>query len=230
MELGKVKEAKDILGIIKPGDTLLIGGFIDNGTPCELIMYLLDNDQIKDVTIVANDTGTDKTPGIGQIIVQKKAKKLIASHIGTNRETGNQMNSGELDVTLVPQGSLIERIRSGGYGLGGVLTKTGLGLKEIEEGKEIIEIDGEDWLLEKPITGDVALVHAKKADTYGNLKFHGSSRNYGVKSCFAADTVIVQVDEIVEEGGIGPDFVDVPGTLVDMIVKTEDIPAGKDVE
>ena len=145
-------------------------------------------------------------------------KKIYASHIGTNKETGRQMSEEETDVILVPQGTLAEQVRAGGYGLGGVLTQTGLGSKEIEEGKQIVEVDGEKWILEKPLKADVALLNCAKADKFGNMIFHGSTQTFNTVMAFAAKTVIVEADEVVEIGELDPDNVRVPGVLVSYIV------------
>ena len=147
----------------------------------------------------------------------KKCKRVITSHIGTNPETGRQMISGELDVELVPQGTLAERVRAGGSGLGGILTPTGVGTV-VEEGKEKITVDGREFLLEKPLRADIALLKAYKADKAGNLVYHRSARNFNPIMAMAADTVIVEVEHIVEVGEIDPDEVMTPGILIDRII------------
>ncbi|MGL5513699.1 MAG: 3-oxoacid CoA-transferase subunit A, partial [Sporomusa sp.] len=147
----------------------------------------------------------------------KQLKKVIVSHIGTNPETGRQMNANELAVELVPQGTLAERIRSGGSGLGGVLTPTGIGTT-IEEGKQKVIIDGSEFLLEKPLKADVALIKADIADKAGNLIYRRSSRNFNPVMATAAEIVIVVVDKIVEIGEIDPDQVMTPGIFIDMII------------
>ena len=220
--MNKIVKKEEILDHINDGDMILVGGFLNCGGPVQMITYILDNKDLKDVTIVANDTGFDDKPGVSEFVTRGVASKVIASHVGTNRETGRKMHSGEMEVELVPQGTLVERIRAGGYGLGGVLTPTGLGLPEVEKGKEVVELNGQKWLYEKPIIGDVALIKANVADKYGNLAFHGSTRNYNIASCFSGRTVIVQADKIVETGEIGPERVEIPGALVDYIVATED--------
>ena len=159
---------------------------------------------------------TDK--GIGKVIVAKLAKKVIASHIGTNPETGRQMNEKEMEVELVPQGTLAERIRAAGAGLGGVLTPTGLGTM-IETGKDRITVDGLEFLLEKPLKADVAILLADMADKSGNLVYRRAARNFNPLMAMAAETVIVVAKTIVETGAIDPDHVMTPGIFVDMIVQ-----------
>ena len=150
--------------------------------------------------------------------VNKQIKHVITSHIGTNRETGNQMNSGEIDVTLVPQGTLIERIRCAGGGLGGVLTPTGIGTI-VEEGKQKITVDGKEYLLETPLKADLALVFATFADKKGNLVHCKAAKNFNMLIPFAADIVIAQANEIVEIGEIDQDDVMTPDAVVDYVVQ-----------
>ncbi|HQC64681.1 MAG TPA: 3-oxoacid CoA-transferase subunit A, partial [Anaerolineaceae bacterium] len=145
-------------------------------------------------------------------------KKIIASHFGTNRETGRQMVEGETEVVLVPQGSLVEKIRAGGNGIGGFLVKTGLGT-EIQKGKEVINVDGVDYLLKKPLRADVAILFANKADENGNLWYHGTTRNFNTVMATAADWVVVEAEEIVPVGAISPNEVVVPGVFIDNIVQ-----------
>jgi len=153
------------------------------------------------------------------MVVNKQLKKIIVSHIGTNKETGRQMNAGELEVELVPQGTLAERIRCGGAGLGGFLTPTGVGTI-IEQGKSRLVLDGKSYLLERPLRADAALLKAWKADTFGNLVFRKAARNFNPLMAMAADLVIVEAEEVVEAGALDPDQVMTPGVLVDMIVES----------
>ena len=200
---------------IKDGDTIMVGGFLAVGTPESLIDALVAKG-VKDLTLICNDTGfVDR--GVGKMVVNKQFKKIIASHIGTNRETGRQMVEGETEVVLVPQGSLVEKIRAGGNGLGGFLVKTGLGT-EIQKGKDVINVDGVDFLLKKPLRADVAILFANKADENGNLWYHGTTRNFNTVMATAADWVVVEADEIVPVGSISPNEVVVPGVFVDNIV------------
>ncbi|MCG7587219.1 3-oxoacid CoA-transferase subunit A, partial [Photobacterium sp. OFAV2-7] len=166
--------------------TIMIGGFMANGAPEGLIDLLLENN-ISNITLISTDTGTPET-GSGRLIKAKRVSKLYASHIGLNPETGNQMNTGTLDVELVPQGTLAERIRAGGAGLGGVLTPTGLGTL-VAENKQVINIDGTDFLLEKPIRADLALIRGSVVDTKGNVFYKRTTQNFNPRMATAADTV-----------------------------------------
>lgn len=201
--------------MIHDGMTIMVGGFLGCKNPFKLVDALVEKG-VKDITLIANDTAFPEV-GIGKLIVNKQVKKLIASHIGTNRETGNQMNSGELEVELVPQGTLAERIRAAGAGLGGVLTPTGIGTV-VAEGKRIIEVDGKEYLLEKPLRADVALIVGAKVDKKGNVRYAKATRNFNPLMATAADLVIVEADEIVEVGELDPDDVMTPGIFVDYIV------------
>ena len=172
---------------------------------------------VKDLTIVCNDTSfADK--GVGKWIVSKQVKKVIASHIGTNPESGKQFNAGETEFELVPQGTLAERIRAAGAGLGGVLTPTGVGTT-VQEGKQVLTVDGKEYILEKPIKADVAIIGATIADKKGNLWYEGSTRNFNPVMATAADVVIVEADKIVEVGEIKPEDVATPHIFVDYIVE-----------
>nr|WP_307775306.1 3-oxoacid CoA-transferase subunit A [uncultured Cetobacterium sp.] len=201
--------------LIKDGSSLMVGGFLKCGSPVEVIEKLLEKGT-KDLTLIANDTSFPDVEK-GKLVVEKRIKKSIVSHIGTNPETGRQMHSGEMEVELVPQGTLAERIRAAGAGLGGILTPTGVGTV-VEQGKEVIEIDGKKFLLEKPLKADVALIYGSKVDSFGNIAFFGSTRNFNTIMATAADTVIVEADEIIE-GHLDPNEIVVPGIYVDYIVK-----------
>lgn len=216
--MNKVTTITQALESVQDGMTVMIGGFLAVGTP-ELLVDALLAKGTKELTVIANDTAfPDK--GIGKLVVNRRLQKAIVSHIGTNPETGRQMNAGELQVELVPQGTLAERIRAGGAGLGGILTPTGLGTM-IAEGKDMIVVDGREYLLEKYLKADVALIKAHTADTAGNLLFHRSARNFNPLMAMAAGTVIVQAENIVEAGHIDPDQVMTPGIVVDWIVRGE---------
>lgn len=200
---------------IHDGMTVMIGGFLGCGTPERMIDKLVELG-IKDLTIIANDTSfPDK--GLGKLIVSKQVKKAIVSHIGTNKETGRQMTAGETEVVLVPQGTLIEQIRAGGVGLGGVLTPTGLGTV-VEEGKQKLTIEGKEYLLELPLRADVAILYGSKVDRKGNVYYNGTTRNFNPIIAMAADLVIVEAVEIVEVGEIPPNDVMTPGVLIHAIV------------
>ena len=213
--MDKLISMHDAVNLVRDGDTIMVGGFLAVGTPDRLIDALIEKG-VKDLTLICNDTGfVDR--GVGKMVVAKMFKKIYASHVGTNKETGRQLLEGETEVILVPQGTLIEQIRAGGFGLGGVLTKTGLGTA-VEEGKDIIEIDGEKYLLEKPMRANIALLYAEKADVKGNLTFHGATRNFNTYMGAAADISIVEAREVVPLGGISQDDVVVPGVFVNHII------------
>mgnify|MGYP001313758341 CR=1 FL=1 len=213
--MSKLISLEDAVNIVRDGDTIMVGGFLGVGTPERLIDALIAKG-VKDLTLICNDTAfVDR--GVGKMVVARMFRKIMASHIGTNRETGRQMMDGETEVVLIPQGTLIEQIRAGGFGLGGILTKTGLGT-EVEKGKTIIEIDGERYLVEKPMRANVALLFAEKADEKGNLTFHGATRNFNSYMCAAADISIVEVQQVVKVGKMCPDEVVVPGVFIDHIV------------
>lgn len=214
--MSKIASLEQVLNEIHDGMTVMVGGFLAVGTPETIVDAVVANG-IKELTVIANDTAfPDK--GIGKLVVNRQLKKIIVSHIGTNPETGRQMNASELEVELVPQGTLAERVRAGGAGLGGILTPTGLGTI-VAAGKVVINVDGQEFLLEKPLKADVALIKAHKADTVGNLIFDRSARNFNPLMAMAAKTVIVEAENIVETGQIDPDQVMTPGILVDWIVK-----------
>lgn len=202
--------------LIPDGSTVLIGGFMGVGSPHRLIDALVARGA-KRLTVIANDTSAPGW-GIGKLISSGCIAKAIVSHIGLNPETQRKMHDGEIEVELVPQGTLVERIRAGGVGLGGVLTPTGLGTL-IEEGKKIIEIDGRSFLFEKPLRGNFALVAAQRADYYGNLEYSLTAQNFNPVMALAADTVIAEPQLIVPVGVIAPDSVRTPGTLVDHLLE-----------
>ncbi|TBL50092.1 acetate CoA-transferase subunit alpha [Hafnia paralvei] len=176
---------------------------------------------VKDLTIIGNDTAFVDT-GVGPLISSGRVKKVIASHIGTNPETGRRMIAGEMLVELVPQGTLIERIRCGGAGLGGFLTPTGVGTV-VEEGKQKIVQNGVEYLLELPLRADLALVHAHTADCSGNLTYQLTARNFNPIIALAADLVIAQADQMVDVGSILPDQVITPGALIDYVVVSPEV-------
>lgn len=216
--MNKLISIDEAIAKIQDGMTIMIGGFLATGTPEALIDALVAKD-VKDLTIVGNDTGfVDR--GIGKLIVNNQVKKAIASHIGTNKETGNKMNSGEMEVELVPQGTLAERVRCGGAGLGGFLTPTGLGTV-VQDGKEVISVDGQEYILEKPLHADVALIFGSKVDKKGNVYYHESTRNFNPLMATAADLVIVEAEEVVEIGELDPNFIMTPHIFVNYIVKGE---------
>ena len=201
---------------VKEGMTVMVGGFLANGTP-NAIVDALAQSGVKNLTLICNDTAyPDK--GVGQLIANKQVKKLFVSHIGTNPCTSEQMNSGELDIEFVPQGTLAERIRSGGAGLGGFLTTTGMGTI-VAEGKPVVCVDGKEYLLEKPLRADIALVGASVGDKSGNLIYKGTSQNFNPLMASAADLVIAEISELVEVGELAPEAVRTPAIFVDYIVE-----------
>lgn len=201
---------------INSRSTVMIGGFLAVGTPEKLVDGLVAKG-VSGLTVIANDTGFPDR-GIGKLVVNRQLERVIVSHIGTNPETGRQMHAGDLQVELSPQGTLAERIRSAGTGLGGVLTPTGLGTV-VAEGKEVVRVDGREFLLEKPLRADVALLKAHRADKAGNLVFRRSARNFNPVMATAAALVIVEAEEIVAVGEIDPDEVMTPGIFVHYIVQ-----------
>jgi len=205
----------DAVAQISNGARLMVGGFMGVGTP-EAIIDELCRQQRGDLTIIANDTAMPGV-GIGKLVSAGLVRKVIASHIGLNPETQRQMLDGRIEVELVPQGTLIERIRAGGHGLGGILTPTGVGTV-VEEGKRKIEVDGRTYLLELPLRADVALVQAFLADYLGNLTYALTMRNFNPVIAMAADRVIVDAEHIVPVGMIPPDQVMTPAPLVDCLI------------
>ncbi|MCH1982416.1 CoA transferase subunit A [Ruminococcus sp. OA3] len=196
----------------------MVGGFLGCGAPNGILDKLIDK-KVSGLTLICNDTAFPDE-GVGKMVVNRQFTRILASHIGTNPETGRQMQNGETQVELIPQGTLAEAVRQGGAGLGGFLTPTGIGTV-VEKGKQVMEIDGRKYLLEKPLRADVALIKAARADKSGNLFLAGATRNFGQIMPPAADLVIVEAEEIVEAGEIGPEHVHVPGIYVDYLVKSK---------
>ena len=201
--------------LFSDGMSVMFGGFLGTGTPAGIVHAMCDAD-LHQLTLIGNDSGRP-LPGVAPLIAERRVSRLIASHIGTNPETGKQMMAGELDVELSPQGTLAERIRCGGAGLGGFLTPTGVGTV-VEEGKSRMTVGGRDYLLELPLRADIAIIKAKRADRLGNLVYDRAARNFNPLVAMAAEVVLVEADEIVEAGEIDPDLVMTPGVLVDYVV------------
>lgn len=202
--------------MIPDGATVLIGGFMAVGSPHRLIDALVRRGP-RGLTVIANDTAMPGK-GIGKLVTAGAVRRLVTSHIGLNPETQAKMLEGEIEVELVPQGTLVERIRAGGVGLGGVLTATGLGTP-VEEGKQVVEVNGARFLLETPLRADFALIAARQADYLGNLQYSLTAHNFNPIMALAADTVIAEPDLIVPVGVIPPDFVKTPGVLVDHLLE-----------
>jgi acetate CoA/acetoacetate CoA-transferase alpha subunit len=203
------------VAMIPDGASLMIGGFMAVGTPERLIDEIVRQGK-RNLTVIANDTAAPGR-GIGKLVDAKLLRKAIVSHIGLNPETQRQMMAGELDVELVPQGTLIERIRAGGHGLGGVLTQTGIGTP-VESGKQRVEVNGKSYLLEVELRADFALVQAFLADYLGNLSYALTARNFNPVMALAAATVIVSADNIVPVGVISPDHIVTPAPVVDYLI------------
>jgi acetate CoA/acetoacetate CoA-transferase alpha subunit len=201
--------------LIPEGASLMIGGFMAVGSPERLIDAIVARGTAG-LTVIANDTAMPGR-GIGKLISAGLVSRVIASHIGLNPETQGKMIAGELTCELVPQGTLIERIRAGGMGLGGVLTPTGLAT-EVEEGKQIVEVQGKRYLIETPLTADFALIGAWQADYVGNLSYMLTAHNFNPIIALAGRTVIAEADAIVPVGVIPPDAVKTPGVLVDHLL------------
>ncbi|AWM85481.1 CoA transferase subunit A [Microvirga sp. 17 mud 1-3] len=211
----KTISLQDAVAMIPAEATLMVGGFMGVGTPEPLIDELV-RQQKRNLTVIANDTAAPGI-GVGKLITAKLLRRAIVSHIGLNPETQQQMLAGDLRVDLVPQGTLSERIRAGGFGLGGILTATGVGTI-VAEGKQTIAIDGRDYLLEPALRADFALVHAFIADYLGNLSYVLTARNFNPLMAMAADTVVVQAENIVPVGVVSPDHVMTPAPVVDYLV------------
>ncbi|MDR3087894.1 MAG: 3-oxoacid CoA-transferase subunit A [Azoarcus sp.] len=229
----KKLEIGQVASFLRDGMTIMYGGFMGNGTPARLMQAILDSG-VKDLTVIGDDTAfsdaTKGPEGIGLLIRNKRVKKVITGHIGLNKEAQRQMLAGEMEIELSPIGTLAERIRAGGSGLGGVLTPTGVGTSVAEDKQDIIlngqkfdtkrtlNINGKDYLLELPLTADLAVLEAVQSDKMGNLVYYGSMRNHNPLMALAAKTVIVEAHDVVEIGYIPPDHVMTPGILVDYIV------------
>jgi len=215
---GKMVSLLEVLPLFCDGQIIMFGGFMGVGTPAGLVRALLDSGA-RDLTLIGNDTASPVT-GVGPLIAQRRVQKVIASHIGTNPETGRQMIAGALEVELVPQGTLAERVRCGGAGLGGVLTRTGVGTL-VADGKPTFTLDDVQYLVELPLRADVALVRARLADPRGNLVYERAARNFNPLIAMAAELVLAEVDEVTPLGGIDPEHVITPGELVDRLVLAE---------
>lgn len=202
--------------LVPDGASIMVGGFMGVGTPRRMIDALVAAGK-KDLTLIANDTAMPGR-GIGKLISARAIKRLVVSHIGLNPETQAQMKDGSLAVELVPQGTLVECIRAGGMGLGAVVTATGVGTG-LEEGKQILEIDGKRYLVERPIRADFAFIAARQADYLGNLEYSLTAQNFNPIMALAADTVIAEPEHIVPVGVIPPDSVRTPAILVDHLIE-----------
>ncbi|MDD3167897.1 MAG: CoA transferase subunit A [Eubacteriales bacterium] len=218
----KIMTAKEAVAPIKNGASIMVGGFMACGTPENLIDALVEKG-VKNLTIICNDAGVPSR-GVGKLLTNGQIKTLIASHVGLNPEVAQRMNTDveedKLECILVPQGTLAERIRAGGTGLGGFLTPTGVGTI-VAEGKQVINIDGRDYLLEKPLKADVALIRGSVTDKFGNTTYNATTRNFNPMMATAAEYVIIGACEIVEVGEIDPNNVVTSGIFVDAIAGGE---------
>ena len=208
--------AADAATLIPDGASLMFGGFMGVGTPERIIDALIAR-SARDLTIIGNDTARPGV-GVGKLIDAGCVACVMVSHIGTNPVTQKKMIAGDIKVELIPQGTLAERIRAGGSGLGGILTPTGVGTV-VQDDKRIIEVSGVEYLLELPLRADFALLHAHEADYNGNLTYRLTATNFNPLMAFAADCVIAEPDEIVPVGVIPPDGVRTPGILVHHLVE-----------
>jgi 3-oxoacid CoA-transferase subunit A len=199
------------------GCTMMSGGFGLCGNPENLITAVLKKN-VKRLTIIANNCGTTEL-GLGVLLKNKQVKKMVSSYVGENKEFERQFLSGELEVELTPQGTLAERIRAGGAGIGGFYVRTGVGT-EVAKGKETKTIDGHEYVLEMPLKADFAIIRAWKADLWGNLQFNKTARNFSPMMCAAAKVTIVEAEHIVPVGEIDPDQVHVPGVYVKRIIQS----------
>ncbi|MDR1194245.1 MAG: CoA transferase subunit A [Peptococcaceae bacterium] len=221
---------KAAAALIPAGAVIMFGGFLGCGNPHRFIVELAELGT-KDLTVICNDGALPNGPdgdefyGVAKLIHNKQVKKLICTHVGTNPEVARQMNEGTLDVSLIPQGSFAEMIRAGGAGLGGVLTPTGYGtiVREASHVHSVVEIDGRHYLLERPLRADYAVVYGYKVDPFGNVWYKGTTRNFSPWMAMAADTVIVEAENLVGAGEIEPENIITPGVLVDYIMTGREV-------
>ncbi len=213
-----VASADQAVEDIPDGATVMVSGFGLCGNP-ENLIAALHRKGVKDLTVISNNCGTTDL-GLGILLKARQLRKIVASYVGENKEFERQVLSGEIEVDLVPQGTLAERIRAGGAGIGGFYTATGVGTK-VAEGKETRVIEGREYLLERPLKADFALVYASKADTWGNLVFDKTTRNFGPMMCAAARVAIVEAPVVVSPGEIPPGAVHTPSIYVKRVVKGE---------
>lgn len=213
--MNKVIPLDQAVAMVQEGSTVMVNGFMAVKTPDTLIDALVARGVGK-LTVITNDASVPGK-GIGKLLTAGLIKKMVASHIGLNPEAAARMHDGTLEVELIPQGTLAERIRCGGAGLGGVLTPTGIGT-EVEEGKQKMVVNGQEYLLEKPLRADIALVRGSVVDTLGNVYYRGTTKNFSLVMAMAADVVIVEAEMLVEPGELDPDLVMTPCLFVDHIV------------
>jgi 3-oxoacid CoA-transferase A subunit len=215
----KVISVEEAAALVGPRSTVMVGGFGLVGSPLTLIEALLSSENATDLTTISNNVG-EPGKGLGRLLLEGKIRRAIGSYFTSNPDVMERHRSGELETTLVPQGTLAEAIRAGGAGLGGFYTKTGVGT-DLAEGREVREIDGELYLFEKPLKADVALIRAHRADILGNLTYYKTARNFNPDMATAADIVVAEADEIVEAGTLDPEHVVTPHPYVDYLVRAE---------
>lgn len=215
----KVISVEEAAALVGPGSTVMVGGFGLVGSPLTLIEALLSSENATGLTTISNNVG-EPGKGLGRLLLEGKIRRAIGSYFTSNPDVMERHRSGELETTLVPQGTLAEAIRAGGAGLGGFYTKTGVGT-DLAEGREVREIDGELYLFEKPLRADVALIRAHRADILGNLTYYKTARNFNPDMATAADIVVAEADEIVEAGTLDPEHVVTPHPYVDYLVRAE---------
>jgi 3-oxoacid CoA-transferase subunit A/3-oxoadipate CoA-transferase alpha subunit len=215
----KVISVEEAAALVGPSSTVMVGGFGLVGSPLTLIEALLSSENATDLTTISNNVG-EPGKGLGRLLLEGKIRRAIGSYFTSNPDVMERHRSGELETTLVPQGTLAEAIRAGGAGLGGFYTKTGVGT-DLAEGREVREIDGELYLFEKPLRADVALIRAHRADILGNLTYYKTARNFNPDMATAADIVVAEADEIVEAGTLNPEHVVTPHPYVDYLVRAE---------
>jgi 3-oxoacid CoA-transferase subunit A len=219
--MNKVKASADeVVADIPDGAVLMSGGFGLCGNP-ENLIEALHRKGVKNLTIISNNCGTDDY-GLGILLKNKQVKKMVSSYVGENKEFERQFISKELEVELNPQGTLAERIRAGGCGIGGFFTPTGAGT-QLSEGKETRMIDGRLHVLEKPLKADFAIIRAWKADRWGNLVFRKTARNFSPMMCMAAKVTIVEAEHIVEPGELDGDLIHVPSIFVHRIIQSKNL-------
>jgi 3-oxoacid CoA-transferase subunit A len=211
-----VSTAAEAVAAIPNGATIMVGGFGLCGIPEDLILALRDAGT-RDLTVISNNAGVDEA-GLGLLLYSRQIRKMIATYVGENREFERQFLSGELEVELIPQGTLSERIRAGGAGIGGFFTPTGYGTL-VAEGKETREIGGRHYVLELPLKADFALIKAHRGDRFGNLTYRRTARNFNPMMAAAAAVTVAEVEELVEPGALDPDAVVTPGIFVDHVVR-----------
>ncbi|WP_423246261.1 CoA transferase subunit A [Metabacillus hrfriensis] len=217
----KIRQIDEVIGKINDGCTLMAGGFGGVGTPPSLIDAILEK-EVRDLEIICNDTGFPHI-GIGKLISAGRVRKVIASHIGSNPIAGSLMSEGKLEVEFTPQGTLGERIRAGGMGLGGILSDVGMGSEIAEKGKDLVQVEGRTYFIETALTADVAIICGKAADEFGNIIYKKSARNMNPLMAMAGDYTIAEVDEIVSLGELDAEAIITPGVFVQAIVQSEGV-------